>query len=249
MKLILENEFTWDGMYGLVDENGTQKFLIDARIEESGRLIAVCDVAGNELGHVKQKKVAKRPEYEFAAKGQKLGTITRRSDDYDVNFMNWFVSGSPMRWDFRVVDKHGDIGESWIVEDCLAIDIIDPKNALPGAILLMGLAGLAGDLAAEYSGDNRKSADVDDVIDTVEGIAGATANFGKKTWVALEKLYGLYEGPKEKDEKLMPGKDLHDVVEGVEGVADKIGDFGHKTMTFLDHLYGLDEEQPEDKER
>ena len=113
----------------------------------------------------------------------------------------------------------------------------------------MGLAGLAGDLAAEFSGDNRKSADVDDVINTVEGIAGATANFGKKTWVALEKLYGLYEGPKEKDEKLIPGKDLHDVVEGVEGVADKIEEFGHKTMTFLDHLYGLDEEQPEDKER
>ena len=249
MKLILENKFTWDGLYGLVDERGEKKFTVDARIEESGRIIAICDEEGNELGHIKQKRAAKRPEYEFAAKGQKLGTITRRAHDYDINYLTWFVSGSPMRWNFRVVDKYGDIARSAVIEDCLALDVIDPRNALPAAILLMGIAGLAGDLAAEYDGMNRGETDMDDFIDTVEGVAGKTAALGQKTWVALEKLYGVYDGPKEKDEKLMPKRDLHDVAEGVEDIAEKIGEFGQKTKSFIDHLYGFDQEQPEDEGR
>ena len=249
MKLILENNFTWDGLYGLVDERGEQRFQIDARIEEAGRIIAICDEEGKELGHVKQKRITKRPEYVFAAKGQKLGTIERRAYDYDINFMNWFVSGSPMHWDFKVVDKHGEIAESWIIDDKLALEVIDPKNELAAAVLLMGLAGLAGDLAAEYRGDNRKVSDMDDVIDTVEGIASKTATLGQKTWVALEKLYGVYDGPKETDEKLIPKRDLHDVAEGVEEIAEKVGEFGQKTKNFIDHLYGFDQEQGEDEGR
>ena len=249
MKLILENDFTWDGLYGLIDERGEKRYTIDARIEDAGRIVAICDEEGKELGYVKQKRVAKRPEYTFSAKGQKLGTIERRAYDYEIKFMDWFVSGSPMHWNFRVVDKYGDIANSWIIDDKLALEVIDPKNSLAAAILLMGLAGLAGDLAAEYSGKNRKSSDKDDVIDTVEGIAEKTANFGQKTWVALEKLYGVYDGPKETEEKLMPRKNLHDVAEGVEDFAERVGDFGQRTKSFIDKLYGFDQEQPEDEGR
>lgn len=249
MKYILENEFTWDGIYSLLDENGKQAFLIDARIEDSGRVISICNADGKELGRVKQKRDAKRPEYEFTGTKQKLGGITRRGADYDIKYMDWFVSGNILYWDFRVVDKRGDIAESFIYDDRLGFEVADKNNALGATILMMGIAGLAGDLAIEFSGEKRKDTDVHDVVDTVEGIAEKAGRFGQKTFVALEKLYGVYEEKEEEEDPLMEKKNLHDVVDSVEEFAEKAQHLGNKTKGFLTKLYGLDEEAGEDKGR
>lgn len=249
MRYMLENEFTWDGIYNLLDEQGSQAYMIDARIEDSGRIIAVCDADGKELGRVRQKREAKRPEYELTGGKQKLGDITRRISDYDIKYMDWFVSGNILYWDFRVVDKRGNIAESFIYDDRLGWEVSDRSNALAVTILMMGIAGLAGDLAVEFRGDNRKSTDVHDVVDTVEGIAEKAGKLGQKTFVALEKLYGVYEEKEAVDEPLMEKKNLHDVVDSVEELAEKAQNLGNKTRGFLTKLYGLDEEAGEDEGR
>lgn len=244
MKLILENAFTWDGVYGLLDESGKRRYLVDARIEASGRIISVCDENEKELGRIKQKKEAKRPEYEILADERRIGKITRKSSDYDIDFLDWFVSGDLVSWNFRVVDKHGDVALSSIENECLAFNVQDRENALAAALLLLAVAGLTGDLCREFRGDRDDVNDIHDVIDTVEGIASKTAKFGKKTLVAIEKLYDVYEEPSGDEEKVqVEKKGLHEVVDGIENVADKAGEIGHKTMNFLEHLYGLDDKE------
>ena len=250
MKLILENEFTWDGLYGILDENGDRVFNIDARIEEEGRIIAICDTEDNELGTVRQKREAKRPEYEFAISGKKVGSITRQGPEYDIDFADWFVTGNLVQWNYRVVDKFSDIACSSIVDECLAMELDDKKNALGVAVLLMGIAGLTGDLVKEYSGE-ASGTDVHDVINTVGNIAGKTASWGHKALVAIEKLYDVYDEPTDKPqgEDLIHKTTAHDVASDVEAVIDKVGDMGHKTKSFIEKLYGLNEEKSEDEGR
>ncbi len=250
MKLILENEFTWDGLYGLLDEEGNRVYNIDARIEEEGRIIGICDADNNELGTVRQKREAKRPEYEFSIGGKKVGNISRKGPDYDIKFADWFVTGNLIQWNYRVVDKFSDIASSCIENECLAIELTDKKHALGAAVLVMGIAGLTGDLVKEYSGE-ATGTDVHDVIDTVGNIAGKTASWGHKAFVAIEKLYDLYEEPEDKAEEddLVRKTTAHDVAYDVEAAIDKVEDFGHKTKSFIEKLYGLDEEKSEDEGR
>ena len=252
MKLILENEFTWDGLYGLVDETGKKVYSIDARIEEDGRIISICDNKNNELAVVRQKRLAKRPEYEFEIKEKVVGKISRRGPEYDIEFVDWFVTGILIQWNFRIVDKFCDIASSCIENECLALEYSDKKNALGVATLLMGIAGLTGDLCKEYSGD-AEGTDLYDVIDTVEGIASTTARFGKKTLVAIEKLYDLYEEPpkrkKPEVDSFVHKTTAKDVAYSVDSAIDRVEGMGHKAMNFLDKLYGLSEEKTEDEGR
>lgn len=250
MKLILENEFTWDGLYGLLDESGNRVYNIDARIEDEGRIIAICDADNNELGTVRQKREAKRPEYEFTANGKKIGSITRKGPEYDIHFVDWFVTGNLIQWNFRVVDKFSDIATSCIADECLAMEMTDKNHALGVAILMMGIAGLTGDLCKEYSGE-ASGTDVHDVINTVGNIADKTAGWGKKALTAIEKLYDVYEEPSEDSgaDELTRKTTAHDVAHDVEATIDKVEEMGHKTMTFLEKLYGLDEEKSEDEGR
>ena len=248
MKLFLENEFTWDGLYGMLDETGNSHYVIDAHIETSGRVIDICEAADdeNKLGQVRQKRVAKRPEYDFEIRGHKVGSIERRGADYDISFADWFVSGDLLQWRFRIVDKHGDIATSCVVDDSLGLDVIDDKNALGASVLLMGIAGLVGDLVAEFNNEGSDRSDVHDVIDSVQNFAGKTAKFGKKTFEAIEKIYGLYEEPSNEPvegEDLIRKSDMHDFADGVENVVDKIGEAGHKTLHFIEKIYGLDDEE------
>ena len=250
MKLILDNEFTWDGIYGVQDEDGKQIFAVDARVEDGGRVISVVDEEEHELGLVRQRRMAKRPEYEFFADDKKVGTISRRGADYEIKFIDWFVSGNIVQWSYRVVDKYGDIAQSCAGDDRLGIQFNNRKNALGAILLMLGLAGLAGDLVKEYSGEVSNQTDLHDAVDVVENIAGKASVLGHKTMVALEKLYGVYDGPEEEAEYSVGRKaNLHDFVDGVGDIADKASDIGRKTMTFLDKLYGLDEKQPEDEAR
>ena len=198
MKIKLENEFTWDGIYNIIDEHGKTLYTVDARVEPDGRVIDLLEAGGAKvIATIRQKKHAKRPEYELSCYGQKIGTIARRGSDYDISYLDWFVSGNLTYWDFRVVDKYGDIAESWVVDNCLAFEVFDAEKFLPASILMLAIAGLAGDLAKEFAGEKQGETDIHDVIDTMENIAGKAGRFGRRTWAALEKLYGLdrYNNP------------------------------------------------------
>lgn len=250
MKLILENEFTWDGLYGILDEEGNRVYNIDARIEDEGRIIGICDLDNNELGTVRQKREAKRPEYEFTAGGKKIGSITRKGPEYDIKFIDWFVTGNLIQWNYRVVDKFSDIASSCIENECLAMEIADKDHALGTAILMMGIAGLTGDLVKEYSGE-ADGTDVHDVINTVGNIAGKTVSWGQKALTAIEKLYDVYEEPKADagTDELVRKTSAHDVAHDVEAAIDKVEEVGHKTKAFIEKLYGLNEEESKDEGR
>ena len=241
MILVLENQFTWDGIYGIIDDSGERRYEIDARIEDDEHLIIISEPEGEELGRVIQRKTRR---IELFEKKIKLGTITREHDEHDVDFKNWLVSGDVDKWAFRIVDRHGDIAESGVSAGNLAMDVIREDDVVEVAILMMGLA------AAVYT--EKGGSDVHDFIDKLEDASDAVAGFAHKTLVKLEKLYDVYDEKADAAKQAAPkkeGLDLHGIADAVEDLADSTAEAGHKVKDFIENLYGLNEEQKEDEGR
>ncbi len=223
MRLILENPFTWDGIYGLLDENKKKVFSIEANITDGGRRIDIVSMDGKIVGSVRQKRFPIRQEYNLYARDLKMGEIERTvslsNDNYDIKFKNWMVSGDVFNWDFRVVEEKGDIAESSMEDERLALDIIDERNDVFCAILLMGVAGLAYDLRdakkdeearkledakklEDEGKDEREDTDYHDedennlssfkeAAETTQEIIKGAVKIGKKTYEAGEKAVGF----------------------------------------------------------
>lgn len=49
MRLILENEFTWDGLYGILDEHGKERYVVDAALREDIRRAVIYPCTLGEL--------------------------------------------------------------------------------------------------------------------------------------------------------------------------------------------------------
>lgn len=49
MRLILENEFTWDGLYGILDEHGKERYVVDAALREDIRRAVIYPCTLDEL--------------------------------------------------------------------------------------------------------------------------------------------------------------------------------------------------------
>lgn len=241
MKLVLENEFIWDGIYEIPDDRGNSVFTVDARIEEDGNLFLISCMGEDEFGRVERKKTRRIEMY--AGKAH-LGTVRRDRDDYEIEFRDWMVSGDVNKWAFRVVDRHGDIAASEVTDGHLAFDVFDDRNLNAGVILMIGLAAA---VSTEKSGS-----DVHDFIDKVEDVADTVAKFGHETFTKIEKLYGVYDAEEDARRKEAPkkeGLDLHEVADKVEDFADKTAEAGHKAMDFIEKLYGLNEPQEHDTGR
>ena len=75
MKLVLKNDFSWDGLYWICDEAGLEKYYVDARVSDSGRCIYVLDASNKEIGAIRQKSLSLKKEYGISRGNEKLGNI------------------------------------------------------------------------------------------------------------------------------------------------------------------------------
>lgn len=234
MRLIIENAFTWDGIYGMLDENAKQKFSIEANINEQGRRIDIVKQDGKIAGSVRQKRFTPKKEYNLYARDLKMGEIERPTSfsgkEYKISFKNWMVSGDVFEWDFKIVGPKEDIAYSCIDGGRLALEVFDKHNDVFCAILLMGLAGLTYDLRETKKEESPKT-DIDkdhpdyydenannltpfkEAAKTTKEIIDGAVKLGRKTVAAGKKTY-------EAGEKTVEfGKQV------VDTVKEKVDDF------------------------
>ena len=159
MKLVLKNDFTWDGLYWICDEAGVDKYFVDARVSDSGRSIYVHNASKKEIGAIRQKSLSLKKEYVISRGNERQGNITRNPVLYDYEYLasykDWMVSGDVYGWNFRIVYPRGDIAASICVDGGLGLVIIEEEFEQHCALLLMALAGLQDDLKKEAEARER----------------------------------------------------------------------------------------------
>lgn len=235
MRLILENAFTWDGIYGMLDETGKKKFSIEANIKEQGRRIDIVKFDGLIAGSVRQKRFTSKKEYNLYARDLRMGEIERpisfSGKEYKISFKNWMVSGDVFEWDFKIVGPKEDIAYSCIDGGRLALEVNDDRSDVLCAILLMGLAGLAYDLRETKKEEESKKTDIDkdhpdyydenannltpfkEAAKTTKGFIDEAVELGKKTVAAGKKTYEAGEKTFEFGKKV------------IDTVKEKVDDF------------------------
>ena len=96
MKLLVKQRvFSWTDSYDVYDENENAKYFVKAEFLSLGHRLHVYDMAGNELGLIKEKVMSLLPVFEIEVNGQTLGRIEKRftlfRPKYDVEFNGWYV--------------------------------------------------------------------------------------------------------------------------------------------------------------
>ena len=106
MKLLIRQRvFSWTDSYDVYDENGNAKYFVKAEFLSIGHRLHVYDMAGNELGLIKEKVLSLLPVFEIEVNGQTLGRIEKRftlfRPKYDVEF-NYFIGEILMCWILQI---------------------------------------------------------------------------------------------------------------------------------------------------
>jgi len=151
MRLELNNDFTWDGIYGILDDSGVERFSVEASITDDGRKIVIYNTDHKEVGSVRQKRISLGREYNmYAYDGTKIGTaeMPRKypKQDYTFKLKDMMLSGEISKWNFIIVDPKKVMAESGISYNHPALEITDEEDDIICAVLLIGAAGLASDI-------------------------------------------------------------------------------------------------------
>ena len=109
MKLLVKQRvFSWTDSYDVYDENENAKYFVKAEFLSLGHRLHVYDMAGNELGLIKEKVMSLLPVFEIEVNGQTLGRIEKRftlfRPKYDVEFNGWHVEGDFMGWNYDIYE-------------------------------------------------------------------------------------------------------------------------------------------------
>lgn len=109
MKLLIRQRvFSWTDSYDVYDENGNAKYFVKAEFLSIGHRLHVYDMAGNELGLIKEKVLSLLPVFEIEVNGQTLGRIEKRFTLFrpklDVDFNGWHVEGDFMGWNYDIYE-------------------------------------------------------------------------------------------------------------------------------------------------
>ena len=97
---------------------------------------------------VKQRILTFLPKFEMYMGGQYLGCISREltlfRPKYNIECNGWRVEGNWVEWDYRVLDRFGNliaaISKSlWNWTDTYVIDVQSPENALCALMLVLAI--------------------------------------------------------------------------------------------------------------
>ena len=94
MKLLVKQRvFSWTDSYDVYDENENAKYFVKAEFLSLGHRLHVYDMAGNELGLIKEKVMSLLPVFEIEVNGQTLGRIEKRFTLFDRSMMLSLMDG------------------------------------------------------------------------------------------------------------------------------------------------------------
>lgn len=148
MRLIFKQRlFAWFDSYDIYDEQGKTLYTVKGQLAW-GHCLKIFDAQGRELGMVKQRILTFLPKFEMYMGGQYLGCISREltlfRPKYNIECNGWRVEGNWVEWDYRVLDRFGNliaaISKSlWNWTDTYVIDVQAPENALCALMLVLAI--------------------------------------------------------------------------------------------------------------
>lgn len=148
MKLLFKQRlFSWFDSYDIYDENGTSLFVVKGKLSW-GHCLKIYDVAGQEVGTVKERVWAFLPKFEMYLGDTYVGCICRDfsffKPKYHIECNNWHVEGNFMGWDFEITDENNQrvaviSKQLFHLTDTYVIDVICEKDALCALMLVLAM--------------------------------------------------------------------------------------------------------------
>ena len=148
MKLLIKQRvFSWTDTYDIYDENGEKKYFVKAEFLALGHQIHVSDMAGNEIGMVKQRLLTFLPAFDIEIGGSEFGSIQKKftflKPEYEIDYNGWRCEGDFLKWDYDVYS-----GCSVVVHiskqifhwgDTYVIDLLNPEDEVMALMLAIAI--------------------------------------------------------------------------------------------------------------
>ena len=139
MKLLFRQRFfSWFDSYDIYDENENTVYKVKGQLSW-GHCLKIYDVAGREVGTVKERVFTFLPKFELYEGPQYIGCLSKEfsflKPCYNIDFNGWEIQGSFMEWDYTIATSDGRkvaviSKELFHMTDTYILDIADPKDAL-----------------------------------------------------------------------------------------------------------------------
>ena len=139
MKLLFRQRFfSWFDSYDIYDENENTVYTVKGQLSW-GHCLKIDDVAGREVGTVKERVFTFLPKFELYEGPQYIGCLSKEfsflKPCYNIDFNGWEIQGSFMEWDYTIATSDGRkvaviSKELFHMTDTYILDIADPKDAL-----------------------------------------------------------------------------------------------------------------------
>lgn len=147
MRLLFKQRlFSWLDSYDIYNEAGEPVYTVQGQLAW-GHCLKIFDVAGRELGTVKEKVFTVFPTFEIYLGEQYMGCINKEfsflKPRFNIECNGWTVDGNWLEWDYRILDPAGrEVAvvskELFHWADTYVLDITQPQDAL--CVLMLVLA-------------------------------------------------------------------------------------------------------------
>ena len=148
MKLRFQQRmFSWFCSYDIYNEAGQTVYEVKGQLSW-GHCLKIFDPNGNEIGTVKQCVLTFLPKFELYLGERYLGCISKEwtlfRPSYHIDCNGWRMEGNWMEWDYRVLDRTGNLVATISKElghwtDTYVIDVPNSQNALCALMLVLAI--------------------------------------------------------------------------------------------------------------
>ena len=148
MKLLFRQRFfSWFDSYDIYDENENTVYTVKGQLSW-GHCLKIYDVAGREVGTVKERVFTFLPKFELYEGPQYIGCLSKEfsflKPCYNIDFNGWEIQGSFMEWDYTIEDAAGRTVARIAKEllrwtDTYTIDVPDARDALCALMVVLAI--------------------------------------------------------------------------------------------------------------
>ena len=147
MKLVLKQRFfSWLDSYDIYDEEGNTVYTVKGELA-LGHCFKIFDVAGNELGMIKQQVFTFLPKFEIYRGSTCIGCIKKEfslfKPVFDIDYNGWHMEGNFWEWDYTIQDASGrsiaQISKELNWTDTYVIDVYNSSDALDVLLLVLAI--------------------------------------------------------------------------------------------------------------
>ena len=145
--LFKQRFFSWFDSYDIYREDGGTEYTVRGQLSW-GHCLKIFDSQENEIGTVKERVLTFLPKFELYLGDSYMGYISKELSffrpKYNIDYRGWHVEGDFLEWDYRVIDRSGEVVATvskqlfnWT--DTYVIDVRDSQDALAALMLVLAI--------------------------------------------------------------------------------------------------------------